>query len=241
RRRSPMVILRGVAIGFWNSTLTEQTGWLLFGGMIVTMGSLAVMVFWAVVSSVNCGAAGFLICDERRLTLARIAGGGIISPAALTVCLAAAFYTAMLTGVRRLSLVGFGYGYLSSGSSAFALFTTERHPTVGEPTPGSLAAMLDMPAQNMPFIYPAVVLLGMVAAVLATLNITTIDGKTFSWFVAVGTWTTLGLGLLQLVQGLAVWHTARPHLTRLAHTPIEQHLHEIAQHVPWDISLAPPR
>jgi hypothetical protein len=221
--------------------LTELTGWLLFVGMLLTMGVFAVMVFWAVAGSVSCVRADSLICPDGRLTLARIVGGGIISPAALTVCLAAAFYIAMLTGVRRLSLVGFGYGRLASGSSAFGLFTAECQAAAGAPAQGSLAAMLDMPAQNMPSIYPAVVLLGMLVAVLSTRNITTIDGQAFSWFVIVGTWTTLGLGLLQLVQGLALWNTARSHLKRLAHTPVEEHLREIAQYVPWDISLAPPR
>jgi hypothetical protein len=57
----------------------------------------------------------------------------------------------------------------------------------------------------------------------------------------VGTWTTLGFGLLQLAQGLALWHTARSHLKRLAQTPIEKHLQEIGPQVPWDISLVPPR
>jgi hypothetical protein len=241
RRGSPMGILQGIFIGFWNSTLTEQIGWLVFVGMVATMGSFGVMVFWAVVSSVNCSAADSVICNEGRLTLTRIVGGGIISPAALTVCLAAAFYVAMLTGVRRLSLVGFGYARLGRGSSAFELLTAERRAAAGEPAQGSLAAMLDMPTQNMPSIYPAVVLLGMIVAVLTTRNITTFDGKTFSWFVMVGTWTTLGLGLLQLAQGLALWNAARSHLKRLAHTPIDEQMHEIAQYVPWDISLAPPR
>ena len=240
RRGSVKVILRGMAVGFWNATLTEQAGWLLFVGMVATMGIFAVVVFWAVVGSVSCGAEGLLICDEGRSTLARIVGGGIISPAALTVCLVAAFYIVMLTGVRRLSLVGFGYARLGQGSSAFGLFTAE-HAAAGEPKQGTLAAMLDMPTQNMPSVYPAVVLFGMLVAVVATRNITTIDGKAFSWFVMVGSWTTLGLGLLQLVQGLALWNAARTHLTRLAHTPIDEHLHEIAQLVPWDISLAPPR
>ena len=98
-----------------------------------------------------------------------------------------------------------------------------------------------MPAQNMPLLYPAAVLLFLVVAAISTKPIITVDGKTFSWFVLVGTLTTLGLGLFQLAQGLALWNTARSHLQRLAHTPIEKHLQEVAPHVPWDISLAPPR
>ena len=34
-----------------------------------------------------------------------------------------------------------------------------------------------------------------------------------------------------LLQGLALWNTARSQLKRLAHTPIEQHLHEAAPQV----------
>ena len=114
-------------------------------------------------------------------------------------------------------------------------------PPVGEPRQGSLAGLLDMPAQNMPSIYPAALLLILLVAAISTTRVSTIEGRTFSWFVMVGTWTTLGLGLLQLAQGLALWNTARSHLKRLAQTPIEKHLQEIAPQVPWEISLAPPR
>ena len=228
-----MAVLRGAAAKLGNLTMTERTGWLLFVGMVVTM-----LLFLALVVQTALDAT---FSDQSRLTLARIVGGGIISPAALTVFLAASFYTAVFTGVRRLSLVGFGYARLGGGSPAFGLFTAEREPPVGEPRQGSLAGMLDMPAQNMPAIYPAALLLILLVAALGTKRITTIEGRTFSWFVMVGTWTTLGLGLLQLAQGLALWNTARSHLKRLAQTPIEKHLQEIAPHVPWDISLAPPR
>jgi len=98
-----------------------------------------------------------------------------------------------------------------------------------------------MPAQNMPSIYPAALLLILLVAAISTTRVTTIEGWTFSWFVMVGTWTTLGLGLLQLAQGLALWNTARSHLKRLAQTPIEKYLQDIAPQVPWDISLVPPR
>ena len=213
--------------------MTERIGWLLFGGMVVTM-----LLFLALVVQTAIDAASG---DQSRLTLARIVGGGIISPAALTVFLAASFYTAVFTSVRRLSLVGFGYGRLGGGSPAFGLFTAELEPPGGKPRQGSLAGILDMPAQNMPSIYPAALLLILLVAAISAKSVTTIEGRTFSWFVIVGTWTTLGLGLLQLAQGLALWNTARSHLKRLAQTPIEKHLQEIAPQVPWDISLVPPR
>jgi hypothetical protein len=231
--RTLMEWMRAVASRLGSLTAAEWTAWLVFVGMVATMSCfLALVVETARVSAAE---------GPGRLTLARIVGGGIVSPAALTVFLAASFYTAVFTGVRRLSLVGFGYGRLAGRSPAFGLFTAEREQPPGEPARGSLAAMLDMPAQNMPALYPAAVILFLVVAAISTKRVTTIDGPIFSWFVIVGTWTTLGLGLLQLAQGLALWSAARSHLKRLAHTPIEKHLPEIAPHVPWDISLAPPR
>ena len=96
-------------------TGTEQMGWLLFAGMVLTMVSFAILVVQTAVAATS-GEAG-------RLTLERIVGGGIISPAALTLFLAASFYAAVFTGVRRLSLVGFGYARLGGGSPTFGLFT----------------------------------------------------------------------------------------------------------------------
>jgi hypothetical protein len=212
------------------------TGWirrLLLVGIGGTMLLFLILVVNTAVGATNE--------DPGRLALARIVGGGIVSPAAMTLFLATAFYTAVFTGVRRLSLVGIGYEQLERGSTAFALLTTGGAPSDGQPKQGSLAGMLDMPAQNTPSPYLVAVLLSLLVAGISTSGVTTIEGWTFSWFVKVGTWTTLGLGLLQLAQGLALWHTARSHLKRLAQTPIEKHLQEIAPAVPWDISLVPPR
>jgi hypothetical protein len=206
----------------------------LFGGMLVTM-FLFLLIVWQAL-------AGLLGDLEWPLKLARIVGGGIVSPAAITICLAAAFYTAVMTSARRLSLVGYGYSQLAQGSSTFSLFAGRRQwSTVSDPQPGSFAAMLDMPVQNMAPVYSLLLLLFMVVGVLATWRVSTIDGRTFSWFLSFATWTTLGLGLMQLVQGAALWNTARSHLKQLAGTPIESRLGDIAAHVPWNISLAPPR
>jgi len=214
-------------------TLAEGTGWLLFGGMAVTMGLFAVLVYWTVRDATS-GAPG-------RLTLSRMVGGGIVSPAAMTLCLASAFYAAVFTGVRRFSLVGHGYARLGGGSATFGLFTAEGAPSVGRPKRGSLAGMLDIPVRHTPAIYPAALVVILVMAALSTRRVVTIDGNIFSWFAMAGTWTTLGLGLMQVGQGLALWQTARSHLKRLAHTPIEKRLQEIAAQVPWEISLTPPR
>jgi hypothetical protein len=232
-RRTAMAVVREAATQLGKLTMTEQMERVLFGGMVVTMA-----LFLAIVVQIAIDAA---IGAQSRLTFARIVGGGIISPAALTVFLAASFYTAVFTDVRRLSLAGFGYARLGGGSRAFGLLTAEGEPPVGEPKQGSLAALLDMPAKNMPSIYPAALLLILLVAAISAKSVTTIEGRTFSWFVIVGTWTTLGLGLLQLAQGLALWNTARSHLKRLAQTPIEKHLQGISPQVPWNISLVPPR
>jgi hypothetical protein len=227
------VSAQGIASRLSKLTMTEWTGWLLFAGMVTTMCLFLAFVIETALDAINGG--------PGRLTIARIVGGGIVSPAALTLFLAAAFYTAVFTGVRRLSLVGFGYARLGGGSPAFGLLTAEAEPAVGDAKQGSLAGILDMPAQNMPSVYPVALLVALSIAAVCAGRVTTIEGRTFSWFVTAGTWTTLGLGLLQLAQGLALWSTARSHLKRLAQTPIEKHLQKVAPHVPWDISLEPPR
>ena len=98
-----------------------------------------------------------------------------------------------------------------------------------------------MPAQNLPAAYPLAILIALALACLVVWRVSTIDGPAVSWFVRVGSLTALGLALLLLAQALATWNAARPPLKRLARSPLEPHFKEIAVHVPWDISLAPPR
>jgi hypothetical protein len=98
-----------------------------------------------------------------------------------------------------------------------------------------------MPAKNLPAIYPLTLLFGLAMACVEVWHLSTIEGRTFSWFVRIGSLTALGLALLLLVQGLATWNAARSHLKRLARSPLEPRFREIAPNVPWDISLAPPR
>ena len=208
------------------------TGWLLLGGMIVTMGLFAAVTILLIRESTG-GRGGSVV-------LARVVGGGIVSPAAVTVSLIAALYTVVFMGIRRLSLVGRGYKQLSERSRTFALLTGAAPAAKGTPAKeSSLAAMLDMPAQNLPAIYPLVVLLALTIAWIGAWNVSTIEGRMFSWFVRIGSLTALGLGLLLLAQGLATWTAARSHLKRLEQSPLEPHFKEIASHVPWEISLAP--
>ena len=83
--------------------------------------------------------------------LARYVGGGVVSPAALTLLTLTAVYAALITGLRRLSLVGYGYAHLTAGSPAFALLTGEKLPESKDRIkPSQLACILDMPAQNLP-------------------------------------------------------------------------------------------
>ena len=159
---------------------------------------------------------------------------------ALVLCLLAAIYVAVLTGVRRITLIGHGYESLSRQSRTFALLTGQ--PAASKSTDDScLARVLDMPAQNLPTAYPLAVLLMLFIALLSLWNTSTLDGRYFSWFVRFGTFTALGLGLLQLAQGLATWNAARSHLKRLARLRVEPYFVDVAPDVTWDISLAPPR
>jgi hypothetical protein len=214
-------------------SICAMTGWLLFLGVVGTM-SLLVLVTVELTMGRGDG--------EHRIVLARLVGGGILSPAALIISLSAAIYTAVFAAARRLSLVGFGYKALGAGSRAFALLADTAPPATGQPAEtSSLATVLDMPGQHLPAIYPLAVLFALAAASVGAWDVSTIEGVTFSWFLRIGSLTALGLGLLLLAQGLVTWNVARSHLHRLARSPIEPHFSAIAQHVPWDISLAPPR
>jgi len=210
------------------------TGWLLFGGIVATVVLFTVVTI-LLVRDVTAGL-------ESAKVLGRMVGGGIVSPTSLVVCLVAGIYTCLLTVIRRLSLVGYGYKELSSDSRTFAQLTGEPIAKApGKVQSPQLAMVLDMPAQNMRTIYPLVLLLALALACIGVSHVTTIDGRAFSWFVRIGSLTTLGFGLWVLAQGLATWNTARSHLRRLARSPLEPHFRDIAQHVTWDISLAPPR
>jgi len=184
-----------------------------------------------------------------NLTLARIVGGGIVSPAAVTICLFAALYTGIFSGMRRLSLVGYGYPSLEKGSRAFQLLTRS-HPGDQEGDRGSrdpagdsalLSDVLDMPTQNLPLSYICGISLGVALSAFSLLKVSTVDGWTFTWFLRAASATCLMIGLMSLAQGLAIWNSARPHLKRLAQSRIEGSFESIAHLVPWDLSLVPPR
>jgi hypothetical protein len=180
--------------------------------------------------------------DAGVLMLARYVGGGVVSPAALTLFTLIALYAALITGLRRLSLVGYGYAHLTAGSSAFSLLTGEVPPESKETArPSQFACILDMPAQNLPAPYLGAVVAVASVAALCLLRTSSFDGLLFSVFLGVSSLAILAIGLLLLAQGLATWTIARSHLNRLVHSPIEGRLASVAPYVPWDISLAPPK
>ncbi|HEY1303225.1 MAG TPA: hypothetical protein VGF24_06730 [Vicinamibacterales bacterium] len=181
---------------------------------------------------------------DVQLTLARLVGGGIISPATATLCLFAALYAGIFGGMRRLSLVGWGYAQLEKKSRAFDLLNRPPTWSPNDRRPQACARLsdvLDMPAQNLPVSYTAGILLVLVVAVLSIGGISTIEGKAFTWFFGATSATVLMLGLLNLAQGLTIWNTARAHLKWLAQSPIEGSFTAIANLVPWNLSLTPPR
>lgn len=210
--------------------ICKVTTLLLLGGMLATIGLFIGTTTQLLIDGADTA--------NKSLVLSRIVGAGILSPMALTLGLMTAVYAAVVTGVRRLSLVGLGYVQLSRRSRAFALLTGEKTAPADAP---HLARLLDMPAQNLPNIYPLAVVLVLGVACLGMFQVSTIEGRMFSWFVRAASLTALGLGLMLLAQGLATWNTARAHLKRLARSRLEPHFTKAAPYVPWEISLAPPR
>jgi hypothetical protein len=206
----------------------------LFLTVLVTLGVFAAVTVQTLLLAARPTAGA--------LTLARYVGGGFVSPVALTLFTLVALYVAIITGLRRLSLVGDGYAHLTAGSSVFSLLTGEKPRESTETAPPSqFACMLDMPAQNLPAPYLSAVVAVAAVAAICLLRISSIEGPLFTVFLGVSSLAILAIGLLLLAQGLATWNIARSHLKRLVNSPIEARLASVASYVPWDISLAPPK
>jgi hypothetical protein len=242
----PVLLLRGAARrvkrlpGDWPAASRQVSIWLLLPVLV----SLAVTI--VAFGGYLVGLGGQSEEPQRFiLTLGRVVGGGVVSPAPAALCLFAALYTGMFAAMRRASLVGFGYTALEEKSVAFALFNRLAGANArvdARPSPRArLGDVLDMPAQNLPMTYVVVVLLAVVIAAFGIRKVSTIDGAAFTWFLSAGSATVLVLGLLNLAQGLAIWNTARVHLKWLALAPLDSAFRSIAPLVPWDLSLAPPR
>lgn len=206
----------------------------LFLTLMLTLGSFAAVTVQTLLLTANP--------DAGALMLSRYVGGGVVSPAAHTLFTLTALYAALITGLRRLSLVGYGYAHLTAGSSTFTLLTGEKPPESNQTAkPSQFACILDMPAQNLPAPYLRAVLALAAVAFLCLLGMSSVDGPLFTFFLGMSSVAILAIGLLLLTQGLATWNIARSHLNRLVHSPIEARLASVAPYVPWDISLAPPK
>jgi hypothetical protein len=186
-----------------------------------------------------------LSSDESDVSLrvARILGGGIVSPAPVAICLFGALYAGMFAVLRRLSLVGCGYTALAKQSAVYRLFggDTMRNGAPPNPGPGSLGAILDVPMQNLPPAY----LLGIIGVTLCIAwslqRLTTIDGPAFSIFLTIASLTVLFTAAMQLAQAAATWKALRSKLTRLGRTSLAPALGTVATAIRWEFSIVPPR
>jgi hypothetical protein len=223
----------------WPQAAKKNSTWLLMPALpllLVTIGTFIVYV----VGLVTPDAPG-----DRDLTLTRLVGGGIVSPAPATLCLLGGLYAGLFAALRRSSLIGKGYTHLEKRSTAFALLNGGADASCREPSAARNGARLgdvvDMPAQNLPWTYVIAIVLVFPIAGNSVGTLSTVDGQPFGWFLAAGSATVLMFGLVNLAQGLAIWNSARAHLKWLVLSPIEGAFTSIGHLVPWDLSLAPPR
>lgn len=222
----------------WPELAKRKSSWMLMPALVLLMLTIGAFVWYL------AGLVRAEVPDDLNLTLARLVGGGIVSPAPATLCLLAGLYTAMFAAMRRLSLVGNGYTRLEDGSTAFNLLNGVTDAGEAPRTPthrARLGDILDMPSQNLPLTYVIGILLGIVIAGFIVGKVSTIDGRAFEWFLSFASVTVLMLGLMNLAQGLAIWNTARAHLKWLALSPMEGAFKSVASLVPWDVSVGPPR
>lgn len=223
----------------WPDARPRPVSWLLMPILVFFLLALGAFTTYLAQVLAQGGTPQF------HLTLERVVGGGIVSPASATLCLFAALYAAMFAAARRASLVGYGYTWLEQTSSAFALLRGRggnRTPSAAaRGSQPSLGEVLDLPAQNLPVPYMVGILLVVLIVAFTVRNVSTIDGMAFTLFVSAASAAVLMLGLTNLAQGLLMWNTARAHLQWLALSPLESTFKAIAKHVPWDLSLAPPR
>ena len=224
----------------WPQAARKKSSWLLI--FVLALFVLSGWFFGAYVVGLLRESAS---PSDLDLTLARLVGGGIVSPAPATLCLFAGLYAGTFAAVRRASLVGNGYTQLEEGSLAFDLVNGRSirgdRASHLRPNRARLGDVLDMPAQNLPLTYVLAIPLVIVIAGFSVGKVSTVDGRAFTSFLCFASATILSFGLLNLAQGLLIWNTARAHLKWLALSPIEGAFKSIAHLVPWDLTLAPPR
>ena len=218
----------------WPQAEVKKTRWLLMPALPLLLATMVTFGFYLAELLMQPGPPA----DDLVLTLGRLVGGGIVSPGPATLCLFAALYTALFAAMRRFSLVGYGYAHLET-SQAFALLNSSASGV--NHGAARLGDVLDMPAQTMPLTYGIGILLALVIASFIVWGISTVDGWAFAWFLRCASLTVLMFGLMNLAQGLTIWHTARAHLKWLALSSIDGTFKSIASLVPWDVSVGPPR
>ncbi len=232
------------APGRWNMLLVTC----LMGLFLATL-LLFVWFEWTLLRQDEQGA--------RAYQIARIVGGGIVSPSASILCLFGAMYVAMFTGLRRLALVGRGFVQLAHDSSAFRELSCSAPrrdkdgSRIGQQD--QLALLLDLPVQHLPLQYVGGLFVTFVVCIVALAPsswlgfsrpaplVTTIDGYWFSWFLICATAVGLASAMLLVAQGVASWRRLRAGLERLAHLCIAPAFGSISDHARWDLSLTPPR
>ena len=221
-------------------------------GSILMLGTL--WNFVRFLEATNHPSALDAAAPAAAFNASRFLAGGIISPLPATTLLFGALFIGMISGVRRLSMIGRGYTALADHSPAFRLFTGAPRESPGSsfgvgPTcdddRGSelrhFAALLDMPVQNLPKPY----LIGVCTLIVAVVWIlrgwlATIDGPAFSQFVTLATLSILVATALLAGQAASTWNSLKPKLARLAHARIAQTFSRVGHVVRWDLSITPP-
>jgi hypothetical protein len=216
----------------------------VLGVTLLVFGTLCTLA-WAIGSMIFAPDV-----PNMAFKMARLLGGGIVSPAAAALCLMTALYASAFSGLRRLSMVGNGFSGLAADSSIFRLLVGIRgRPKVQIGAGGDqrvrdlthFVGMLDMPAHHLPAV--------LVTAIVAVIGVawwsagiaTTFDGQPISWFVTVGSLSVLGTSCLLLFQAAETWNALRTKLVRLGRTRLEPVFSQIGQTVSWNLSLVPPR
>jgi hypothetical protein len=190
---------------------------------------------------------------DTAFTITRMMGGGIVSPGPSALCLFAAIYAGIFSGLRRLSLMGNGFTALADGSPTFRLLVGAAQERPGSALrTGSrstdeqsrdlhhFVSMLDMPVQHFPKALMAAIVIAVAAAAWSVGQITTVDGRAFSWFVTLGSLSVLATALVSLAQAAEIWNALRSKLVRLSRTRLEPVFESIGRVVSWNLSMVPP-
>jgi hypothetical protein len=231
------------------------------GILLIVLAYLAFL--WFIIDILMTSAPQYL-----SLRIARILAGGVVSPALTTLCLFAALYSIMYSGLRRLSFLGYGYTSLGHNSATFRLF-------VGGPleAPGgslemsvvserglsgakleeaqkrndrtddirTFAGILDLPGSFLGWAWPLGILVVLSAAAGTVGWTATVDGPAFTVFLMIASYASLTFGLLLLGQAVQTWAMFRPKLCRIAQSPLAASIEHVGSLIRWDLSLAPAR